>query len=206
MSYTAAGADGPSFHPGPIGSRAPLPTDAALMLIDFQQGFDDPTWGRRNNRGAEDVAARLLSAWRAAARPVIHVQHLSTEPRSPFRPGQPGVEIKPALRPMAGEIVVQKTTHSAFIDTGLEALMRQQEIASLVVAGVITNNSVEATVRMAGNLGYRVFVVADATATVDKRDLEGRLWSAEEVHALSLANMDGEYATVLESAAVLAGL
>ena len=192
----------PALEPGPLF----LPADAALLLIDFQQGIDDPYWGRRNNPQAEAVAARLLAAWRESGRPVIHAQHLSREPQSPYRPGQPGVEFKPALRPHRGEFVVQKATNSAFVDTGLEALLRQQGIDTLVVAGVITNNSVEATVRTAGNLGYRTYLVADATATVDKRDLTGRLWFAEEVQALSLANIHGEYATVTQSAAVLASL
>ncbi len=192
----------PAFEPGPLD----LPADAALLLIDFQQGFDDPSWGRRNNPQAEAVAARLLAAWRATTRPVIHIQHLSRESRSPYRPGQPGVEFKLALRPDPGEFVIQKATNSAFVDTGLEALLRQQGIDTLVVAGVITNNAVEATVRTAGNLGYRTIVVAEATATVDKRDLNGRLWFAEEVQALSLANIHGEYATVTGSAAVLAAL
>lgn len=189
---------------GPEQSVPALPDNAALLLIDFQEAIDDPVWGRRNNPRAEAVAARLLAQWRTARRPVIHVQHLSTEPASPYRPGQPGVEFKAALSPLAGELVVQKATTSAFVDTGLEALLRQQGIATLVVAGVITNNSVEATVRTAGNLGYRAFVVSDATATVERHDLDGRLWSAEEVHALSLANMHGEYATVVDSRAVLA--
>lgn len=192
----------PALAPGPLA----LPPDAALLLIDFQQGIDDPSWGRRNNPWAEAVARRLLTAWRDGSRPVIHVQHLSREPHSPYRPGQPGVEFKEALRPQRGEFIVQKATNSAFVDTGLEALLRQQAIDTLVVAGVITNNAVEATVRTAGNLGYQTYLVADATATVDKRDLTGRLWSAEEVQALSLANLNGEYATVTDSAAVLAAV
>ena len=187
----------------PAGPALALPDDAALLLIDFQDAIDDPVWGRRNNPGAEAVAARLLTSWRAAGRPVIHVQHLSPDPRSPYRPGQPGVEFRTALRPFSGEVVVQKATTNAFVDTGLEALLRQQGIATLVVAGLITNKSVEATVRMAGNLGYRVLVVSDATATIDTRDLEGRLWPAEQVYALSLANMHGSYGTVADSRSIL---
>ena len=192
----------PAFAAGPIA----LPETAALLLIDFQQGFDHPSWGRRNNPQAENVAGRLLFAWRDARRPIIHAQHLSTEADSPYRPGQDGVEFKASLKPDPGEFVIQKATNNAFIDTGLEALLRQQSITTLVVAGVITNNAVEATVRMAGNLGYEVYVVADATATVDKRDLNGRLWFAEEVQALSLANIAGDRATVIQSQEVLSAL
>jgi nicotinamidase-related amidase len=82
-------------------------------------------------------------------------------------------------------------------------LLRQARICTLVICGVITNNSVEATARMAGNLGYETYVVSDATATFDKLDFFGQLRSAEEVHALSLANLQGEYASVLSTTELL---
>jgi len=100
-------------------------------------------------------------------------------------------------------VVVQKSVQSAFVETGLAALLRDQEIAALVIVGALTSNSVEATARMAGNLGFATWVVSDATWTVDKTDLDGRLWRAEEVHALSLANLAGEYATVATTDQVL---
>ncbi len=187
-------------------SDEPLPAGAALVIVDLQKAFDDPVWGRRNNPGAETQVARLLAAWRAGGRPVVHVQHLSREADSPYRPGQPGCDFKDEARPRAGECVIQKSTNNAFIDTGLAPFLGDRDIDTLVIVGVMTNNSVEATVRMAGNLGYRTYLVADATATVDRLDLDGRLWRAEEVQALTLANLHGEYATVTDAAAVLAAL
>ena len=59
----------------------------ALILIDIQEGFDDPFWGTRNNPDAEANAARLLTYWRAHNAPVFHIQHLSTTPGSPLEPG-----------------------------------------------------------------------------------------------------------------------
>ena len=76
-------------------------------------------------------------------------------------------------------------------------------IRQLVITGVITNNSVEATARMAGNLGFDTFVVSDATATFGRRDFAGRWWTSQDVHAISLANLSGEYATVLTTAEIL---
>ena len=185
---------------------APLAAGAALVIVGLQKAFDDPVWGRRNNPEAEAQVARLLAAWRAGGRPVVHVQHLSREADSPYRPGQPGCDFKDEARPRAGECVIQKSTNNAFIDTGLAPFLGDRNIDTLVVVGVMTNSSVEATVRMAGNLGYRTYLVADATATVDRLDLDGRLWRAEEVQALTLANLHGEYATVIQTAAVLAAL
>ena len=180
-----------------------LPCDAALIVIDVQKAIDDPRWGPRNNPGAEAVIAALLAAWRAEALPIFHIRHDSTEPFSPYRPNGPGHPFKPEAAPLAGETVIGKATNSAFVDGALEEALDALGATTLVVCGVLTNNSVEATVRHGGNLGYRIFVVADACWAVDKRDLSGRLWPAEDVHALSLANMHGEYAEVVSGAMAL---
>jgi nicotinamidase-related amidase len=125
------------------------------------------------------------------------------EPKSHYRPGQPGNDFKPETKPLPGETVIAKQTNSAFIGTGLDALLHHAGHTALVVAGVITNNSVEATVRMAGNLGFAAWLVEDACFTFGRKDWNGTPRSAEEVHALSLANLDGEYCTVIATDAVL---
>jgi nicotinamidase-related amidase len=180
-----------------------LPCDAALLVIDVQRAIDDPRWGARNNPDAEGVIAGLLQAWRAEGLPIVHVRHDSTEPDSPYRPDSPGHPFKSAALPLADETVVGKSANSAFIGTRLEETLDELGATTLVVCGALTNNSVEATVRHGGNLGYRIFVVADACWAADKRDLAGRLWPAADVHALSLANLQGAYAQVVDSAAAL---
>jgi len=180
-----------------------LPASAALIVIDLQKAIDAPYWGPRNNPHAEPNVAALLERWRATHRPLYHIRHDSTEPQSAYRPGQPGNDFKDEVRPLPGETIVAKRVHSAFIGTDLETRLLQAGHTPLIVTGVITNNSVEATVRMGANLGFEIYVVSDATFTVDKRTLGGRLFKAEDVHALSLANMSGEYATVVDTAWVL---
>lgn len=150
--------------------------------------------------------SELLAHWRQRGWPVVHVRHSSREPGSTYRPDQSGFEFKAEVAPIAGEIVVTKHTNNAFLDTELDARLKARSIGTLVVCGVITNNSVEATVRMAGNLGYLTYVVSDATATFDKVDLDGTLRSAEDMHAIALANMHGEYARAVTTAEVLSGL
>ncbi|VVD60316.1 isochorismatase [Pandoraea capi] len=73
----------------------------------------------------------------------------------------------------------------------------------MVVAGVITNNSVEATVRMAGNLGFQTWLVSDGCFTFARTDWNGAPRSADDVHAMSLANLDTEYCTVTTADALL---
>jgi nicotinamidase-related amidase len=136
----------------------------------------------------------------AAHLPVWHVRHDSTEVVSHYRTGQPGHDFKPEAMPLPGEPVIAKTSNSAFIGTGLEEKLRAAGHTSRVIAGVITNNSVGATVRMAGNLGFTTYLVADACFTFGRKDWNGVMRSAEEFHALSLANLDGEYCKVIGTA------
>lgn len=162
-----------------------LATDAALLVIDLQAAIDDPAWhrdGGRNNPAAEANVAALLAAWRRSGRPRLHIRHDSVEPGSAYRPGQPGHAFKP------------------------EAQLREAGIGTVVVCGVITNNSVEASVRMAGNLGFDTILAEDACFTFARRDWDGRLRSAAEVHAMSLANLHGEYCRVATTAELLAAV
>jgi nicotinamidase-related amidase len=181
----------------------PLPADAALIVIDLQKAIDHPSWGERNNPEAEKNVAALLGAWRSAGRPVYHIRHDSSEPASHYRPGQPGHDFKPESQSAAGEAVIAKKTNSAFIGTDLESRLRAANQTLLVVTGVITNNSVEATVRMAGNLGFDTYLVEDGIFTFGRRDWRGTWRTADEVHAMSLANLDGEYCTVVSTREVL---
>jgi nicotinamidase-related amidase len=135
---------------------------------------------------------------------VVHVRHDSTEPESTYRPGGPGHAFKPEAAPLPGEPVIGKRVHSAFVGTDLEIRLRSADVRTLVVCGVITDNSIDATVRTASDLGFDVWLAEDACWTFARRDRQGRVWTAGEVHALTLAILDGEYCRVATAAHILA--
>jgi nicotinamidase-related amidase len=176
----------------------------ALIIVDMQQGMCSPRLPPRNNLEAEDNIARLIAAWRAAGLPMVCVRHISRSPTSVFAPGQSGVEFQERFQPLAGEHVVEKNVPDAFVHSGLERWLHARGIRRLVVVGVSTNNSVEATARTAGNLGFATTVVADATFTFEMADFGGTLRSAEEVHLMALANLRSDYAAIASTAEVLA--
>jgi nicotinamidase-related amidase len=180
-----------------------LPLNAALIVIDLQRAIDHPSWGIRNNPQAEANVARLLSLWRATQRPIYHIRHDSREPASHYRPGQPGHDFKTEVAPLPGEIVLAKHTTNAFVSTDLEQRLRRSQQSLLLFAGVITNNSVEATVRMAGDLGFETFLIEDGVFTFGRKDWTGVYRAAEEVHAMSLANLDEEYCRIVSTREVL---
>lgn len=154
-----------------------LPPDAVLLVIDVQKGFDRfNEQYHRNNPALEANIARLQRAWRESGRPIIHVQHLSKEAESPL----------------------------AFIGTSLEVDLRRRGYTTLVLAGMQTNLCVSTTARMAGNLGFTTYVVSDATATFDNVGPDGKRYGSELLHDVALADLHGEFATIVDTATVLA--
>ena len=178
-------------------------TNTALLIIDVQEGVDDPAHGQRNNPHAETNMALLLAEWRKHKRPIVHIQHNSVRPDSPLRPGQPGHAIKEAVLPLPDETLFTKTVNSAFVGTGLEQHLHEQNITDLVVVGLTTDHCVSASTRSASDLGFNVTLVADATATHERVGYDGTHHSADDMHNINLASLNGEFCAVRSTADVL---
>lgn len=171
---------------------------SALIIIDAQLGIkDEAHWGgNRNNPKAEENIKSLLDFWRGKNWPVVIVQHCSISRTSPFWPDKEGNKLMNFIDVRKNEKLLQKSTASAFIKTDLEQHLDRLKISDLVITGFVTNNSVEATARTAGDLGIIAVVVSDATACFDKIGINGVKYKSEVVHQLSLANLKDEYAAI----------
>jgi nicotinamidase-related amidase len=174
--------------------------DAALIVIDIQQFyFPDGFVPLTQPEAAAKQAARVIETFRAAKRPVIHVQHLPKDVQTPDPTGiQEPYRIHPDVLPAKGEIVVGKHHANSFRDTELLVMLRELGVKRVVVTGMQTHMCVEAAVRAAADYGFEVTVVHDACAT---RDLEfdGTTVPADQVHAGALAAMNGSYAEVVSA-------
>jgi len=177
----------------------------ALILIDLQKGWEDTEFwgGNRNNPQAEEVAKRLLQAWRKLNFPIFHIMHASKEFDSRLNPNHPGFDLIDGIDPRENEPVIEKNVNSAFIGTDLKEQLDKAGIQTLVIAGLTTNHCVSTTTRMAGNFGYRVYLIEDGTATFDRKGPEGQHYDAQLVHETALASLHGEFATVVKSSAML---
>lgn len=173
--------------------------DAALILIDFQIGFENPVWGELSNPGFEAQAARLLEAWRKAGAPLAHIRHLSTAPDSPLSGN--GAEWLHALAPRRFETRFEKTVNSAFIGTGLETWLRERGVTALVIAGLTTPHCVSTTCRMGANLGFAITLAHDACAAFAANADES--WQTdpldrmtpETIHRSAINHLHGEFVT-----------
>jgi nicotinamidase-related amidase len=177
--------------------------EQALILIDVQKGMDDPRHGERCNPQAEENIQKLLAEWRGKKRPVMHVQHMSTQENSAFHPTKPGNALKKGFEPQAGEPLFQKNVNSAFIGTDLEKYLREKGIENIVCVGFVTDQCVSTTVRMGANLGFRVTVVGDATATFERRGPKGQHYTAQQMHDVELASLNEEFANVVDASDVI---
>jgi len=171
----------------------------ALILVDIQKGFDNIEYwgGRRNNPDAELRASGLLKIWRRNYLPVFHIRHCSSIPTSLLHETNAGNEFNDLVTPADGEPVIKKQVNSAFIGTDLQAQLDNANITTLVIVGLTTDHCISTTTRMAGNLGYETFLVADATATFDKKGLDGQNYPAELIHETALASLNKEFATIV---------
>jgi nicotinamidase-related amidase len=184
------------------------PSRPALIVVDVQRAFDqwEAAGKRRNNPQALTRIVELLNAFRACGAPVFHIRHEGTRPNSSFLPGGTGYAVKDEARELAGEPVIVKRVNSAFIGTDLEARLRAADIATLVICGATTNHCVETTTRMAGNLGFDARLVRDATWTFDRTGPDGDAHSADSIHAMTLANLNGEFARIVSATEVITAL
>ncbi|MFC9846314.1 cysteine hydrolase family protein [Streptomyces sp. NPDC060223] len=172
--------------------------NAALVVVDVQQGFDDlESWGPRNNPAADENIASLIAAWQDTGRPVVFVRHDSTKPDSPLRPGQPGNDLKGYVEQRRGlgkgpELFITKTVNSAFYGTpDLDAWLKAKGITQIAIAGIQTNMCAETTARMGGNLGYDVLFAFDATYTFDQAGPFGWNLTADELSRATAVTLHG---------------
>ena len=176
-----------------------------LLIVDIQQGFEDVAYwgGNRNNLSAEAQVGSILDRWRRLGLPVIHVWHSSSNLQSPLHKTHKGFMVHPAVAPQGDEPVLTKQVNSAFIGTDLHQRLVELEASTVVVVGLTTDHCISTTVRMAGNFGFDTMVVSDATATFDKIDDHGKLWSADIVHDVHLASLKDEFAEIISTEILL---
>lgn len=179
---------------------------ARLVILNAQQTFQEPFWGTSSNEDAVENLRLLLQRWRLAQRPVIHVRHHSDDPTHPFYFDAAGARFIEALRPRPGERVVSKTMASAFGGTELEPELKREGVDTLVLTGFTASECIDATAKVAYELGFHAVVVPECIATFDIETKDGNKLPAREVQDFTLAVLGNGIASLVSKADLIAAL
>jgi nicotinamidase-related amidase len=193
----SSGSDGKILH---------IQDNAALIVIDVQKGFDDPSlFGKRNNLDADRNIESIIKSWESAKRPIVIVQLNSISNESVLNPSKPGNSLKPYVQGVNPDLLVTKSVNSAFYGTpDLDTWLKSSDIHQMVIIGIQTNMCCETTARMAGNLGYDVIFVPDAMHTFDATGPDGIVVSADEITRATIASLfDGDFAKIASTEKIL---
>lgn len=184
-----------------LGNTASPISDSALVIIDAQNTYRE---GIMKLDGVEPALAEckvLLERFRAAGRPVFHVQHDAGE-GSPYDLNAPIGQIADAVAPLAGESVITKNVPSSFAQTGLDEQLKKAGIQNLILTGFMSHMCVSSTARAAFTLGYNPTVVASTTATrALPSKASGKVVPSEQVQEAALAGLSDLPSAVVPSPA-----
>ena len=178
-----------------------LNKNSALLLVDIQKAFLEKDYPGiiRNNEDAEFICGKILKKWRTLDLPIIHVRHSSTNPESKLHKSKPGFEFNDYVIPLKTEMVLTKKVNSAFIGTNLEDILFKRNINTLVIVGMTTNHCISTTVRMSGNLGFNTYLISDSTACYNTKAMNGEVIDCNTIYNATLASLQEEFATVIDS-------
>ena len=178
----------------------------ALLVIDVQMALahDDANGAERSCPQAEQNIGSLLAAFRERGDTVVHIHHHGLDPSDAFHADAPGAPVQPVAAPIAGEAVYVKHVSSAFAGSTLERDLRSAGVERVVTCGATANHCVESATRAASDLGFETIYAADAVWAYAVTGPDGVEHAAEQVHSTSLSTVQGEFATVLPTAQILA--
>ena len=175
----------------------------ALILVDIQSDyFAGGKWPVANMAQAADNAARLLGTAREKGEMVVHVHHEMPEGGPFFVAGTEGAKISPVVAPLDDEPKVLKHRPNSFLNTALEAMLRDAGVTSVTICGAMSQMCIDATARAARDMGFEVTVVADACGAKDTTFGDVTV-PAAEVHATIMGALNGSYAKVTDTDAYL---
>lgn len=176
----------------------------ALLLLEFQNDyFPNGRIPLEKSQEASAKAREVLNAFREKKNPVIHVQHISTQPDASFLlPCTKGSDFYQHVAPVKGEIIIKKHSPNSLKDTQLLKNLRELKIKHLLICGMISHLAVDATVRAAHDLGFTCTVLEDACAA-QSLTFNNHVISAQDVHHAFMAGLQSAYANVITTAAYL---
>lgn len=179
---------------------APKLAESVVLVVDAQKEYTEGALRLVGISESISALAGFLDRARAAQVPIIHIVQLGKPGGAIMASDGPFADIIDAVKPMAGETVINKHFPSAFTGTPLQSELERVGRNALIITGYMTHMCVNSTTRDATEKGYRCTLVAELTATRDLPDGHGGVISASSVKAVNLASLADRFAVVVNSA------
>ena len=192
-----------------FGNRSGFGNKPALVVVDFVNGFNDPTaFGGGNIPEAIAHTAKLLAACRKHGVPIAYTRVVYAADGSDagvfclkapsllkLTETSPLSQIVAELAPVPGEYILRKTQPSAFFGTNFTNWLISKGVDTLLVTGCTTSGCVRATVIDSMSSNFRTIVVKDGVGD-----------RALGPHEANLFDMEQKYADLLTTAEIIAHL
>lgn len=172
----------------------------ALLIIDVQNDyFKNGKMELKKPEEAQKNIKVILEKFRQEKKEIIFIQHIAVRDDAGFfLKDTEGAEIKKEIEPLEGEKVIIKNYPNSFIKTELESYLKEKNIDTLIITGMMSHMCVDSTSRAAKDLGYNCIVIQDACATKDFIFNE-KIISAEDIHNSFMSALSYYYAEVLKT-------
>lgn len=180
--------------------NAPASPRRALIVIDVQNEYVTGGLAIQYPPVAESLRniGRAMDGARAAGIPVIVVQQCAPADSPLFAAGSPGWELHEVVASRPHEHYLRKMLPSAFAGTDLGVWLTARSIDTLAVAGYMTHNCDDTTIKHAFDAGLQVEFLLDAAGSVPYANRAGQA-SAEEIHRVFAVVEQSRYAAVLRT-------
>ena len=179
----------------------------ALLVIDVQNEYVTGNLPIEYPEVQHSLAniGRAMDAAQRAGIPVVVVQNTAPAGAPVFAKNSPGWELHGVVADRPRSHYIEKTLPSAFAGTDLAEWLARNGIDTLSVAGYMTHNCADSTIKHALHAGLGVEFIADAAGSLAYENSAGRA-SAEEIHRVFTVVMHTRFAAVATTDAWIGAL
>jgi len=181
-----------------------IPENSALLIIDMQEFFLNEQ-SHAFVPSAKTIVPNinsLIKKYRKQEYPIIFTFYALESDESPgimgrwwgdvLRVTNSLSRIHSSLNLENNDIIIRKSRYSAFIETNLEEILKENKVSTLVITGIMTHLCCESTAREAFMRDYEVYFVVDATAA-----------DTEALHVSSLRTLTDGFAIPVKTNTIL---